>query len=180
MNQISMPSPLEELIEPLRMTNQSTSVFIETLVISGSKIAATDREKEFIIWLAQKDQNVIGRGVVGFNIEEMPWIEDDFPEMKSFMLECIRGVINKLQWELLNDEPNEQWIKDTFEHFGTMIELFEEKFVNAENYIEWSTPDEGDDHPTIPRGYPKCAEHSVYLSCFGCLICNSNKGMNFK
>lgn len=111
MNQISMPRPLEELIEPLRMTNQSTTVFIETLVLSGSKIANIDREKEFIIWFAQRDQNIVGLGTVGFDLDEMPWVEDDFFQMKNFILDCIRGVINKYQWDLLDYEPNEEWIK---------------------------------------------------------------------
>lgn len=52
-------------------------------MLSGSELAKTNREKEFIIWLAQRDQNVVGRGTVGFDLDEMPWIEDDFPEMKS-------------------------------------------------------------------------------------------------
>ena len=33
--------------------------------------------------------------------------------------------------------------------------------------------DEDDYEPTIPVGYPKCEEHGVYLSCLGCVICNS-------
>ncbi|MNZ78951.1 hypothetical protein D3C78_975440 [compost metagenome] len=173
MNQISMPESLENVIEPLRMRNTSTEVFIETLVLSGSELAKTNREKEFIIWLAQRDQNVVGRGTVGFDLDEMPWIEDDFPEMKRFVLSTIKGVINKVKWDVLNYEPNEEWIRDTFEHFARMIQLFEAEHINSQHYLEWISLDEDDDEPTVPQGYPKCKEHGVYLSCLGCVICNS-------
>ncbi|SDF79769.1 hypothetical protein SAMN04488542_11769 [Fontibacillus panacisegetis] len=75
----------------------------------GSELAKANREKEIIIWLAQRDQNVVGRGTVGFDLDEMPWIEDDFPEMKEFMLSTIIGVINRTQWDVLNYEPNDIW-----------------------------------------------------------------------
>lgn len=91
MNEIAMPRPAVHLVESLRMTNTGTSVFIEILVLSGSHIAETDREKEFVIWLAQRDQNIIGRGTVGFDLDEMPWLEHDLEPMKQFMLRMIEG-----------------------------------------------------------------------------------------
>lgn len=173
MNQISMPESLEDVIEPLRMKNSSTEVFIETLVLSGSALAKTNREKEFIIWLAQRDQNAVGRGTVGFHLDEMPWVEEDFPEMKQFVLSTIIGVMNRTKWDVLNYEPNEEWIRNTFGHFSRMIQLLEAEHINSQHYWEWITPDVDDDEPTVPVGHPKCKEHEVYLSCLGCVICNS-------
>lgn len=88
MNQISMPKRLEKVIEPLRMTNTGTSVFMDVIVLSGSELAATNREKEFVIWLAQRDQNIVGRGTVGFHIEEMPWKKKIL--MKRNISYCVR------------------------------------------------------------------------------------------
>lgn len=78
MNQFSVPESIENSVESLRMTNTSTQIFFELLVLSGSQTATVDREKEFIIWLAQHDQNCVGRGNVGFDMDEMPWTEEDF------------------------------------------------------------------------------------------------------
>lgn len=50
-----MPSNLEHLVESLNMSNGLTSVFIEVLVISGSILAETNREKETVFWLGQRD-----------------------------------------------------------------------------------------------------------------------------
>jgi len=65
-NTISLPVKFNDVVEPISMSNGLTSVFIEVLVISGSILANTDREKELIIWLAQRDQSVVGIGTVGF------------------------------------------------------------------------------------------------------------------
>lgn len=59
-------------------------MFIEVLVISGSILAGTNREKELIIWLAQRDQSVVGIGTVGFDIDEMPWTVNSFASEKDF------------------------------------------------------------------------------------------------
>lgn len=176
MNQISMPKAQTNLIEPLRLKNQSTSVFIEILVLSGSKLAKTNREKEFIIWLAQRDQNIVGHGTVGFDMDEMPWLEEDFSEMKVFLFKCIEGAIHRTNWHLLDYEPNEEWVKRIFEHFRSMILFFDEKYINWNFYYEWALEEDDDDTPTIPAGYPRCLEHSVLLSCHGCIICNSKLG----
>lgn len=77
-NTISLPKELNDIVEPIGMSNGLTSVFIEVLAISGSILAKTNREKEMIIWLAQRDQSVVGIGTVGFDIDEMPWTIDSF------------------------------------------------------------------------------------------------------
>ncbi|AJW69287.1 hypothetical protein GMA19_03333 [Paenibacillus polymyxa E681] len=50
-NTISLPKELNDVVEPIGMSNGLTSVFIEVLAISGSILAKTNREKEIIIWL---------------------------------------------------------------------------------------------------------------------------------
>jgi len=50
------------------MSNGATNVFLDVLALSGSDLAVTTREKEFIVWLNQRDQSVVGIGTVGFSI----------------------------------------------------------------------------------------------------------------
>ncbi len=91
-NTISLSSKIAHLTDSLRMSNGLTSVFIEVLVISGSLLATTYREKEIIIWLAQRDQSVVGIGTVGFDIDEMPWTVDSFEREKEFVLYTISAA----------------------------------------------------------------------------------------
>ncbi|MGO4530453.1 hypothetical protein AB4Z30_15330 [Paenibacillus sp. 2TAF8] len=174
MNEISLPSSAEHSIESLRMTNTATSVFIEILVLSGSRLAKTNREKEFVIWLAQRDQNRVGRGTVGFELNEMPWLKKDVALMKQFMVNVIHGAMNKSGWHLLDYEPGEEWCHTTLQHFLMIIQTFTAKDIDEQSYLEWISSDEEDEYePTVPVGHPKCNQHGVYLSCFGCVICNS-------
>ena len=63
-NTIAMPKKVVPMIESIGMSNGLTSVFMEVLSISGSMLAKTSREKEMTIWLAQRDQSVVGIGTV--------------------------------------------------------------------------------------------------------------------
>ena len=78
---------------------------------------------------------------------------------------------------MLDYEPSEDCCHVKLDHFSAMIQAFDQSHVDEQQYIEWTTLDEEDDYePTIPVGYPKCTQHDVYLSCLGCVICNSKKG----
>ncbi|PAF30882.1 hypothetical protein CHI14_15505 [Paenibacillus sp. 7516] len=172
-NTISMPEHAVPVIESIGMSNGLTSVFIEVLSISGSMLARTNREREMTIWLAQRDQSVVGIGTVGFDIDEMPWSIDTFEEEKDFMLRMIIHAIAGAGWERLSFKPRKESLIPCLEQFQTMIHAFNKEDVNLDNYLEWSEIEEDDDRPTIPPGYPKCAKHDVYLSCHGCVLCNN-------
>ncbi|CAM4472806.1 Uncharacterised protein [Paenibacillus macerans] len=173
-NSISLPEDPAYSVEDLHMSNGLTSVFIEVLALSGSILATTNREKELVIWLAQRDQACVGIGTVGFDIDEMPWKIDSFEAEKEFMLRTIASAMDGLGWERLNYEPNQEMVQRCLQQFELMISAFEKKSVDINNYLEWSEIEEGDDSPTIPYGYPKCDKHGVYLSCHGCILCNNS------
>ncbi len=109
-NTISLPKQLNDVVEPIGMSNGLTSVFIEVLVISGSVLAKTNREKELIIWLAQRDQSVVGIGTVGFDIDEMPWTIDSFESEKDFILDTISNAADGLGWEKLSYKLRQDWV----------------------------------------------------------------------
>ncbi|MFD1175995.1 hypothetical protein ACFQ3W_06690 [Paenibacillus puldeungensis] len=155
------------------MSNGLTSVFIEVLVISGSILAETNREKEIMIWLGQRDQSVVGIGTVGFDIDEIPWTIAFFEREKDFLLRTISSAIDGLGWERLSYEPRKDWLIECLKQFRLMINAFDKESIDMNSYLEWSEIDEDDDCPTIPIGYPKCAKHDIYLSCHGCILCNN-------
>jgi hypothetical protein len=172
-NTISMPEGQKHLVESISMSNGLIYVFLELLVINGSILAQTNRERELIIWLAQHDQSIVGIGTVGFDIDEMPWTLDNFEQEQDFLIRTITSAINGLGWERLGYEPRKEWIIEKLEQYQLMIGTFEKQYVNETYYSEWSEIEENDYNPTIPVGYPKCSIHQVYLSCHGCILCNN-------
>jgi len=69
----------------ISMSNGTTSVVISILVLAGSRLAISERQKELIVWLAYQDQSVRGIGTVGFYMNEIPWSKDCFEEEKQFL-----------------------------------------------------------------------------------------------
>ena len=67
--------------DSLQMSNGGTDVLISILALSGSVIARTENEKRLMVYLSENDQ-IIGRGCVGFDIVEMPWEKATFEEDK--------------------------------------------------------------------------------------------------
>jgi len=172
-NTISMPDGQRHLVESISMSNGLTSVFLDLLVISGSIIAQTNRERELIIWLAQQDQSIVGIGTVGFDIDEMPWTLENFEAERNFMNRTITSAIDGLGWERLNYEPRSDWVIERLKQFQKMINTFDKHYINEIHYREWSKIDGDDDKPAVPVGYPQCNIHYVYLSCHGCILCNN-------
>ncbi|ACX64805.1 hypothetical protein [Paenibacillus sp. Y412MC10] len=172
-NTIDLNNKNRDNIKPLSMSNTLTAVFLEVLVLSGSMTANTNREKELIIWLAQRDQEVVGIGTVGFDIDELPWTIESFIAEKQFLLKALDNAISELGWSKLSYEPNKEMIISCLDHFKKMIIAFEVNDVDERQYLDWIEDNEQDETPTIPRGYPKCEKHNILLSCHGCLICNN-------
>lgn len=156
----------------LMMSNGLTAAFIDVLVLSGSRIAVSDSEKRFMVWLAEHDQSRVGGGTVGFEISEMPWNKADFPECKAFLLNAVKFAEQRLGWEVLDYSPNEKTLFPALKKFAELITDFSVKDINPDGYEEWLAASSGEYDP-MQKGYPKCEKHGVYLSCYGCHICNN-------
>lgn len=172
-NTIGLNNKNRNNIKPLSMSNTLTAIFLEALVLSGSMTANTNREKELIIWLAQRDQEVVGIGTVGFDIDELPWTTESFIAEKQFLLKALDNAISGFEWSKLSYEPNNEMVIRRLDHFKKMIIEFEVNDVDEQQYLDWIENNDQDETPTIPRGYPKCEKHNILLSCHGCLICNN-------
>ncbi|NRT72110.1 hypothetical protein BJV40_002126 [Clostridium beijerinckii] len=105
----------------IHMSNGTTSVFITVLGLSGTRLAKTDDEKKLLVWILEKDQSKCGIGTVGFAISEMPWMKENFENQKTFMLEVVKGVKEKLGWENLDYTPNEKIIFPCISTFSDMV-----------------------------------------------------------
>lgn len=74
--------------DSLSMSNGLTDVFIDYLLICGSQLAESESEKRMTVFLAEKQQTIIGMGTVGFDIIEMPWQIDSFEAEKDDPINC--------------------------------------------------------------------------------------------
>ena len=159
----------DDLKDDLNMSNGGTSMFINILCLSGSRLAETESQKRFMVFLAEKNQNVIGLGTVGFDIVDMPWDRDSFDEDKAFMLRVIEGAMQKLGWETLGYKPNEEFVTEYLDTFRKLIERMTADDIIDTSLTEWLS--EADENDPTRCGFPKCKIHDTYISVHGCQVC---------
>ena len=162
-------SDKDDLKDDLNMSNGGTSVFINVLCLSGGRLAETESQKHFMVFLAEKNQNVCGIGTVGFDIVDMPWDKDSFDEDKAFMLRVIESARQKLGWETLGYEPNEEFVAEYLDTFQKLIERMTAEDIIEESLTEWLS--EADENDPTRCGFQKCKIHDAYISIHGCQVC---------
>lgn len=155
--------------EDIHMSNGLTSVFLSTLVLSGSALAQTDRERALIVWLAEHDQAVVGSGTVGFAISDMPWTPLGFAAEQQFLLQVIAAAQAKTHWALLGYHPNEALLIPRLATFAHLIQQLTVDRVASVQSHEWCPTAAVED---IPTGFSYCMRHQILLHWRGCIVCN--------
>lgn len=147
----------------LKMSNGSTSVFISVLLLSGSDLATTLWQRELVCWLAEHDQSIFGRGVVGFDLDEIAWDRETFLEQKAFFLKMIDTALARHRWEALDYDP--PFVEGQLKEFRALIENYQLEFVEPNKVWDWNLK---------KASFSKCPVHQVYLHAEGCAICNDD------
>jgi hypothetical protein len=143
------------------MSNGSTVVVLATLLLSGSDLAAGPWEESFVRWLAAHDGSVIGLGMAGFDVDEIPWTPDGFAAQHAFVLEVIDAALARHRWELLGFDP-----PYVARQLAQLRELF------AGYRAEFVTPGRHWD-PDVAAPAGRCDRHDVLrYRDFGCLLRN--------
>lgn len=168
-NRIMLHRDHDNFEEHLKMSNGLTSVFIAVLVLSGSTLARNKTEKEWVSWLASRDQGVCGIGTVGFYISNMPWTKAGFVNERDFVLRVIEGAREKLRWDVLDYNPNEEFVAFALDRFQNLINLFDEQYINEEACQEWQSYLK---KYGFLENLPMCKHHAVYLHPAGCVLCH--------
>jgi hypothetical protein len=156
----------------LQMSNGGTTVFLSVLLLAGSDLASNDWQKTLMVWLAEKDQGVIGSGIVGFDLSQIKWDTASFLEQQSFLLSVIDLALTRYRWEALGYKPgpdtNQPWVLDYLREFKTLVQEFKPEFIEARDW----------DFYVQEISYQKCPKHQIYLHSLKsdplecCLICN--------
>lgn len=89
----------------LRMSNGSMTVLATALLLAGSDLAKSPWEIDLVRFLAERDQDVFGLGMVGFDLADIAWTRDGFAEQKCFLLEMIDLAQRRHRWETLSYDP---------------------------------------------------------------------------
>lgn len=174
-NVISFNSTVSD--DSLSMSNGLTDVLIDYLLISGSELAVSKSEKRMIVFLAEKQQTVIGIGNVDFDIIAMPWQAFSFEADKAFLLKVVdyaRSLsFQDNTWGKLGYKPNREHIDYALNGFETLIKRMTVNDIDENNLQEWLSYSKKDD--PVNCDYPKCHKHGVIMSCWGCKLCNDGR-----
>lgn len=161
----------------LSMSNGLTDVLIDYLLISGSELAESESEKRMIVFLAEKQQTILGIGNVDFDIIEMPWQSNTFDGDKEFLLAVINHarLLSAQQsiWDKLGYKPSQNLLEYALNGFETLIKQMSVSDIDENNLKEWIEGSKKDD--PIFCEFPKCPKHGILLSLFGCKFCNEGE-----
>ncbi len=146
----------------LRLSNGGTDVFLSVLQFALSDLAESAWERALAQWVALHDDHMLGRGMVGFGLEEISWDRTDFLVQKSFVLRAIDAAITRYRWdELCYDPPH------AGDYLNTYREMVEQLTWSDAPRPSWSVrwPGPGD-LETI------CPVHTIHCSLLGrCRVC---------
>ncbi|MGK5733678.1 hypothetical protein [Streptomyces sp. URMC 124] len=110
--------------DSLSMSNGGTAVFVEVLWLAVSELASRPWDFRFASLLALQDQNVMGRGMVGFDLEDVDWGDtpSERAEAKDFVLRVVDLALQRHRWDELGYEP--PYAPEYLRHFRAMVEAF--------------------------------------------------------
>ena len=167
-NIISFDGKVSVNDDSLSMSNGLTDVFIDYLLLCGSQLAKSESEKRMVVFLAEKQQTIVGMVAVGFDIVEMPWERDFFETDKAFVLEMIHHawVLSQGQsvWEKLGYEPGHELLQNALSCFGALIKRMTVDDIDENNLVESISAVKSND--PFNAGFPQCTKHGGTVIIF--------------
>ncbi|MFF7490612.1 hypothetical protein [Streptomyces luteogriseus] len=108
----------------LDLSNGATEAFVEVLMLAVSDLASEPWDFRFAALLILQDQNLMGRGAVGFPLEEVDWGagESERSRSKDFVLRATALAASGHRWSELGYHPAR--VRDHLDRFRIMVEHF--------------------------------------------------------
>ncbi|MFH8410960.1 hypothetical protein ACH4FX_40245 [Streptomyces sp. NPDC018019] len=154
--------------QSLYLSNGGTEAFIDVLMLAVSDLAAEVWDYRFAALLSLQDQNVRGRGAVGFHLQDIAWgtNRQARARAKTFVLRATALALTRHRWDELGYDP--PFVQEYLRRFKIMVEAFQ--------------PADG---PRCAGGFPgpkeravaSCAQHRILSAlpywdgCFLCIRC---------
>ncbi|MGW2180793.1 hypothetical protein ACWCXX_22425 [Streptomyces sp. NPDC001732] len=117
----------------LYLTNGSTEVFVDVLVLAVSDLAETVWEHRFAALLCRQDQWAMGRGMVGFDLEDIDWGRSprERDAAKDFVLRVLDLALRRHRWDELDYDP--PFAEDCLRRYREMVEAFDPAGIAPED-----------------------------------------------
>lgn len=145
-----------------KVPNSRVNAFLAILQFPLSDFAQTPWERAVAQWVAWHDQNLSGRGQVGFLLEHIPWQPAEFSRQRDFMLRAVTGAMQGYRWHEMPRVPRQ--IESHLRDYHEAIELF----------LPLGVPQTPPEYPWPEPGHPeiRCAMHRVHCTTLGyCRVC---------
>ncbi|MFJ6686730.1 hypothetical protein [Streptomyces werraensis] len=150
----------------LDLSNGGTEVFIDVLMLAVSDLADAEWDYRFAALLTLQDQNVMGRGAVGFDLWDIAWGAStaECARSKDFVLRTVGLALCRHRWSELGYDP--PFARGYLLQFESMVKSFVP--TDGTQFGEgFPSPEE--------RAVASCARHRI-LSALphweGCFLCN--------
>ncbi|MER6393462.1 hypothetical protein ACFXEL_07065 [Streptomyces sp. NPDC059382] len=115
----------------LEMTNGGTAVFVDVLMFAVSALAREPWDFRFAALLTLQDQNVMGRGVVGFDLTDLDWgnTPQERAAAKDFLLRVLDLALSRHRWKELTYDPPR--VEGYLRTYRAMVEEFDPASAGA-------------------------------------------------
>ncbi|MBW5421657.1 hypothetical protein GKQ77_08760 [Streptomyces sp. BG9H] len=150
----------------LYLSNGGTEVLIDVLMLAVSDLADAEWDYRFAALLTLQDQNVMGRGAVGFDLGDIAWgaSTGQRARSKDFVLRTVALALGRHRWSELGYDP--PFARDYLLQFETMVKSF----------VPTNDSQLGEGFPSPEeRAVASCTRHRI-LSALphweGCFLCN--------
>ncbi|MFG3256519.1 hypothetical protein [Streptomyces sp. NPDC048172] len=147
------------------LSNGGTEVFVDVLTLAASELAEEPWELRFAALLTWQNQDVMGRGNVGFDLDEIAWgaTPGERARARDFVLRVTALALRRHRWDELGYEP--PFAPRYLREFASMVAYFDPP--------DAPSPDDG--FPSPDEGaVASCVRHRL-LSALphwdGCLFC---------
>ncbi|WP_086828623.1 hypothetical protein [Allokutzneria sp. NRRL B-24872] len=84
------------------LSNGGTEVFLDVLALAACDLAASEWEVRFALLCCNSR---IGGGNDGFDLDELPWGEAEWPVQREFLLRVVDTALGRHRWEVLGYDP---------------------------------------------------------------------------
>jgi len=157
-------------------SNSVTDALYSGILIEGSFLAKTNWQKRLLTFIAEKNQNVIGLGIVGIDLVKLEWNKTDFIEQKEILrtvvnLSRVKKSYNQFIYQLKEEIANRKLIE-----IEKLIDELSIDQITEDNFKFYTEPPQ--------TQFKKCDIHKVYMNHLTverkhqCLICSNENSKN--
>ncbi|MEU2669557.1 hypothetical protein ABZ622_11895 [Streptomyces sp. NPDC007164] len=156
----------------LSLSNGGTAVFVDVLMLVVSDLAESVWEYRFTTLLTLQDQSVMGRGVVGFDLEDIDWGRSprERTAAKDFVLRMLDLALRRHRWDELGYDP--PFAEGYLRQYREMVEAFDP--ADAGRHAGADSPFPGPEEATVAM----CVRHRVLCAPAHwepCVFCNASR-----